>query len=102
MPPTTEADYRLELRDLIAAQNLVIPPSGATIGREGGDADVKLRDAGVSKRHARVFLRRGAWYLGDLNSSNGTWVEQRRVREPVKLAPGALIQMSSQQLEVVA
>ena len=37
--------------------------------------DVVVRDASVSKVHARITQREGAWTLSDARSTNGTWVD---------------------------
>ena len=44
-------------------------------------------DDTVSRRHAELRLREGSWILRDLGSSNGTWVNGRRVME-AEVAPG--------------
>ncbi|MEZ6105706.1 MAG: FHA domain-containing protein [Pirellulaceae bacterium] len=50
-----------------------------SIGRESGNT-IRLRDTEVSRRHGE--LRRtsaGQWALVDLQSSNGTFIEQQRI-----------------------
>lgn len=97
-----EADApKLELRDLQTDGSLFIEEEGTVLGREGGDAQIKLKDMGVSKRHARIYGRQGEWFVEDLNSSNGTYVDEQRVRGPVQLGPGAVLTLSQQQFEVV-
>ncbi len=63
-------------RDLVA---LPLHPGAVTrIGR-GLSVEVRLDDASVSRRHARIVERGGrAWILDD-RSLNGTWVNGRRV-----------------------
>ena len=51
-----------------------------TIGRERVAADIVLRDPNVSRRHAELtFTGAGDWTIEDLNSTNGTLVNNRRV-----------------------
>jgi pSer/pThr/pTyr-binding forkhead associated (FHA) protein len=50
------------------------------LGR-GFAATLQLEDAGVSRRHAIVVLRRGGARILDDRSANGTWVNGRRVFE---------------------
>lgn len=50
------------------------------IGR-GFTSDVQLEDQGVSRRHAIVMQRRGNVRILDDRSSNGTYVNGRRVVE---------------------
>lgn len=56
-----------------------------TIGRES--CNVVLADAAVSRRHAELSLHDGRWVLTDLDSSNGTFVNERRVTHEVRLEP---------------
>lgn len=91
----------LELKDLTTQKMLVVPEEGITFGREGGDANIQLRDTGVSKRHARVFGENGAWFLEDLGSSNGTWLQKERIKDATELLPGDVFQLSQAKFEVV-
>ncbi len=58
---------------------LALHPGAVTrIGR-GLSADVRLDDASVSRRHARIVERGGRAWLLDDRSMNGTWVNGQRV-----------------------
>ncbi|HYD40290.1 MAG TPA: GGDEF domain-containing protein [Anaeromyxobacter sp.] len=59
------------------------------IGRRE-DADVAIRDDGVSRRHATIQVDAEETRLADLESANGTFVDGVRVRE-TPLANGARI-----------
>ncbi|CAN5383129.1 hypothetical protein BH10BAC5_BH10BAC5_25540 [soil metagenome] len=48
------------------------------IGR-GNDNDIVANDGAVSTRHAKIFLDNGEAYIEDLRSSNGTFVNGRRI-----------------------
>ncbi len=48
------------------------------IGRDE-DCEVRVQDVHVSRRHAVVLLDEGVWSLRDLQSSNGVFVDGRRV-----------------------
>lgn len=48
------------------------------IGRQAG-CDVKLRDDGVSSRHAVIFEAAGKRYIRDLNSRTGTYVNGNKI-----------------------
>jgi len=52
------------------------------IGRDPGN-DVVLDDRRVSRKHAEIRLRLGRYTLYDLQSTNGTYVNGRRVAEKV-------------------
>jgi hypothetical protein len=53
--------------------------SGGILGRNG-DAPIFFQDfRTVSRRHAKVDLRGGTWQIEDLQSTNGTWVNGKRL-----------------------
>jgi two-component system NtrC family sensor kinase len=62
-----------------------------TIGRETGNA-IQLDDHEVSRRHAEVRLVGTTFMLGDLKSSNGTFVNDERI-ERIELARGDRIRI---------
>jgi FhaA, N-terminal domain/FHA domain len=57
-----------------------------TIGRSS-DNGLVLRDGRASRHHARIDVRRGSLVLTDLGSTNGSWVNDRRV-ESIALGEG--------------
>ena len=59
---------------------------GTTIGRAGCDLD--LNDPDVSRRHAVIREAGEGIALEDLGSTNGTWVNGRRIEGVVTLAAG--------------
>lgn len=91
-----------EIRDVESQEVFGVPPEGAVFGRAGGTAAVTVSDQAVSKRHARVFLEGGVWYLEDLNSVNGTVVNSRKITERVPLTPGLVFSLSKHRFEVVS
>ncbi len=69
------------------------------VGREAG-CDVHLVDSTVSGRHARLIYRQGQWWLEDLNSTNGTFLNQMRLAEPMALTVGDLIRCGQVEFEI--
>jgi VWFA-related protein len=53
--------------------------------------DVVLDHATVSRQHATIKLEEGQFRIYDLGSSNGTFVGENRVREPVALEDGVTV-----------
>ena len=66
----------------------------------GRDPDLELfLDAeDVSRRHARITIAGGEATIEDLGSKNGTFVSDRRVDSPTRLANGASIRVGSVRL----
>jgi len=54
-----------------------------------------FNDTTVSRRHAELTPDDGTWYLRDLDSANGTFVNGQRITERVKLSPGDQIRCGS-------
>lgn len=75
----------------------VAAPS-AVIGRERANAQVVLRDPNVSRSHARISYDGRNWRIQDLNSTNGTLVNDVDVHE-CALRDGDLITLGLVNLE---
>lgn len=69
------------------------------IGR-GSDLDVVLHDPEVSRRHARFETRNGVVYVDDLKSSNGTFLNGRRVTEAIEVRQGDEVDVGTTRLLV--
>lgn len=52
---------------------------GLVIGRQPALVDEVIRDPTVSMRHARVIRKGGQFFIEDLNSREGTWVNGERL-----------------------
>jgi two-component system cell cycle response regulator len=63
------------------------------IGR-GSDCDIQVDRDSVSRKHARIERRSGAWMLVDLESTNGTYVDDRPIFEH-QLLDGDLVKIGS-------
>ena len=72
-----------------------------TFGRSSGNS-VVLTDPSLSRRHARITWRENRALLEDLQSHNGTFVNGRRVQEPVALGPGDQLRLGRVVIEAVA
>jgi hypothetical protein len=60
--------------------------------------EITLNDANASRQHAELVKREDGWWLVDLDSTNGTFVNGSLVKER-RLAPGDRIQIGSSKLE---
>jgi pSer/pThr/pTyr-binding forkhead associated (FHA) protein len=74
-----------------------MPASGLVIGRSAS-CNLRLADRAVSRHHARIRYAQGRWYLQDLGSSGGIYVND--VRETAKsLDNGDRIRIGSSEFE---
>lgn len=69
-----------------------------TLGR--GDATHRIDDEHISRRHTRIFRHNDRWYVADLDSMNGTFVNGERIDEPVKLRDGDEVRIGHTRMTV--
>jgi hypothetical protein len=101
----------VELEEVTGAGGaaLVIRSGGGRVGESFGldgerlsigrrpDSDVFLDDVTVSRDHALLVRRAGSWFLDDLGSLNGTYVNRRRI-ESHRLEDGDELQVGKYKL----
>ena len=84
---------------------LISPDGGAVPLRDGlrigraDDNDLVLRDGRISRAHARIVEADGGFAVEDLGSSNGTYVDGKRVRR-ARLLAGMKIVLGETVLDV--
>ena len=78
---------------------LPLATSGILIGRAPA-CTLVLDDEYTSSRHARVFPQYGEWYVEDLGSTNGTFVDEMRIVEPTAVPPGVAIRVGQSTLQL--
>ena len=64
----------------------------ATIGR-GSHNEIYIPERHVSREHAVINFRNGIFMITDLNSANGTFVNDKKLSEPFPLADGDVIRL---------
>jgi hypothetical protein len=69
------------------------------IGR-ASSCQIRPNDTYVSQMHAKISNRNGSWVVEDLGSTNGTYLNQRKVTVPTELSPGDRIRIGKTSLEV--
>ncbi|TCO46126.1 FHA domain-containing protein [Kribbella antiqua] len=69
------------------------------IGR-GSDCQIRLDDDYSSTRHSRLFLSEGQWWVEDLGSTNGTYLDGQRVTRPVPAEIGGSIRIGRTTLNI--
>ncbi len=65
---------------------------GLSIGRSG-DSDVRIEDRYASGLHARVFSRGGRTYIEDMNSTNGTLLNDAELKGEAELIDGDVVRI---------
>lgn len=94
----------------VAGQLVVVEPaaqrgrtyqvgSELSIGRAAG-CQIAIDDTYVSQVHARVFARAGNYVVEDLGSTNGTYLNRKKVAGPMTMQRGDRLQVGNTVLEL--
>jgi len=69
-------------------QTVEIPSSGCVVGR--GTDTIQLHDNTISRNHARILKQAGKYFIQDIESANGTYVNGMRlgISKPFQLKHG--------------
>lgn len=81
-------------------QGSEINVTDATVLGRSPEADILLEDPYASEFHMRLVAQEGGMVLHDLGSTNGTYVNGRRISAPTTLHRGDTIQVGKTVMEV--
>jgi pSer/pThr/pTyr-binding forkhead associated (FHA) protein len=96
--PSRRMPKELVVTDASGTRTIPLKDS-ITMGR-AATCDLALADTYVSNVHARIFMKDGAWWLEDLGSTNGTYVNRAKVAVPTPVGPGDQIRLGKATLEL--
>ncbi|MEW6567538.1 MAG: FHA domain-containing protein [Chloroflexota bacterium] len=72
-----------------------------SLGRAADNA-IRIPDETVSAYHARLSYQDGQWWLEDLGSRNGTWVNDVAVDQPLVITYGDVLRLGRVRLHLGA
>ena len=81
----------LHLRDGLDERTVPLERFPVTVGRKP-DKDIVLKDARVSRDHARFSCEEGIYFIEDEGSRHGTYVNGQRINGRLEIHPGDHIQ----------
>lgn len=91
---------KIDAQTILASQYLLDPIGhehkiqyGSTILGRSIDCAVIINDVRVSREHSRIFHEGHHWYIEDLKSTNGTYLNNERVTKIMELRDGDTIQI---------
>jgi pSer/pThr/pTyr-binding forkhead associated (FHA) protein len=97
-PPAVTRGLLIVVSGALSGTRVDVGAQPVSIGK--GPATLQITDdPTVSTRHAEVALSRGAFVLTDLGSTNGTFVNNQRITQPVRLSDGDLLRFGSTQMK---
>lgn len=82
----------------VGSQFRLDPDQPTHIGR-GPECTIVLTDPLCSRVHATITRAEASWQISDCQSRNGTFVDEQRVTDPLRLSNGASIRIGSTQFE---
>lgn len=88
------------VRDGVSVHSVPVPLAGLTVGR-APENGLPLGDGSVSRSHAQLFWLDGQLWLRDLDTTNGTWINNVRVVGVQPLADRDLIRFGDRLLAKV-
>ncbi|MGI8709964.1 MAG: FHA domain-containing protein FhaB/FipA [Acidimicrobiales bacterium] len=71
-----------------------------TVGR-AARCQVTIDDTYASQVHARVFAREGQFFVEDLGSTNGTYLNRRKLQGPQTMRRGDRLQVGNTVMELI-
>lgn len=78
----------------------VVPLTDAiTLGR-ADECTVTLGDTYVSQMHTKIYPKDGMWFVMDLGSTNGTYLNRVKVGDPMQINPGDEVRLGRTVVEV--
>jgi pSer/pThr/pTyr-binding forkhead associated (FHA) protein len=85
----------------LAGTSVRLGETPVTLGR-AQDCTIVLDDDYASSRHARIFPRDGQWWVEDLGSTNGTYLDRNRLTSPTTVPVGVPVRVGKTVLELRA
>jgi hypothetical protein len=71
------------------------------IGRSMENCEIALNDSFLSAQHARLELQGDTWVLEDLNSTNGTFVNEIEVRDATSIEDGDVVRVGRVEMRLM-
>ena len=85
----------------LAGTRIALAGRPLMLGR-ADDSTLVLDDDYASTRHARISQSGDDWYVEDLGSTNGTYLDRAKVTAPTKVSPGTPIRIGKTVIELRA
>src|SRR4051812_49990958 len=82
-----------------ASEAITLGDGVTTVGRHD-DCQLRIKSSQVSRKHCELFEKKGLLLVKDLGSSNGTFVNGKRIQEQRVLEPGDELTIGQVMLKV--
>src|SRR6478609_9283992 len=93
-------DYELVIvRGRASSESIKLGDGVTTVGRHD-ECQLRIKSSQVSRKHCELFEKKGLLLVKDLGSSNGTYVNGKRIQEQRVLEPGDELTIGQVKLKV--
>lgn len=102
-----ENPYRVKRNELSAVlqslkdgQRYSLNKDCTVFGKDASSADYVLKNETISRAHAEITRRNGEYYITDLGSTNGTFINGKRLPKntPIAVSNGDTVKFSNEEL----
>ena len=99
LSPDLVLKMRISFKDRPDQEAFLIQQSDVLLGRDP-NCKIHIPDETISAQHARIYLIDHNWWIHDMNSTNGTFLNDEKIEQPCILADNDMIQVGSVKLIV--
>lgn len=93
------ARYLVVTEGALTGARITLSEQPVLIGR-ADDSTLVLTDDYASTRHARLSMRGSEWYVEDLGSTNGTYLDRAKVTTAVRVPIGTPVRIGKTAIEL--
>ena len=97
--PGSDIDFLVVTDGALAGTRITLGTQPVLIGR-ADDSTLVLTDDYASTRHARLSPRGSEWYVEDLGSTNGTYLDRAKVTTAVRVPMGTPVRIGKTVIEL--
>ena len=94
LSPDLSSSVHISFKDNPEQEAFVIKQTDVLLGRDP-NCKVHIQDETISAQHARLYLIDQNWWVQDLNSTNGTFLNDERIDQPCILVDNDVLQVGN-------
>lgn len=97
LSPELSTQLRLSYHEFPDQEAFIVQQTDVLLGRDP-NCKIHIPDETISAQHARLYLIDQNWWVQDLNSTNGTFLNDERIDQPCILTDNDVVQVGNVKL----